>query len=123
MPMLSYTLDGAESKIAAGTKTSTIREYTAQRFDRYADAWMKGRRLYHYVHPRTPQMRLIAITDIESVEFFNFPKSPVLPEKLAKADGFDSAEEMYEWFAAKYGACFWALNWIRITWNPPEAVE
>lgn len=120
MPMIGYTLKDADVKILAGTKTSTIREYTDKKYDRFAVAQIKGRKLFHYMHPRTPESRLIAITDIRDVEIFRFPVNSSLPEDLARMDGFESAREMYQWFFSMYGSTFPDRKYIRITWNPPE---
>ncbi|MDD4455667.1 MAG: ASCH domain-containing protein [Candidatus Methanomethylophilaceae archaeon] len=121
MPMIGYTLLGADQKILAGTKTSTIRLYTSAKYDRFAVSQIKGRKLYHYMYPRTKEMRLIAVTDIKDVEVFEFPKNSTLSEDLARIDGFASVREMYGWFFGQYGSTFPDRKYLRITWNPPEA--
>lgn len=123
MPILGYTLKDADIKILDGSKTSTIREYSDARYDRFAVAQIKGGKLYHYMHPRTPGMRLIAVTDIKDVEIFRFPENASLPEDLARIDGFDSAREMYQWFFSMYGATFPDRKYLRITWSPPKEVK
>ncbi len=45
MPMIGYTLLGADQKILAGTKTSTIRLYTSAKYDRFAVSQIKGVRI------------------------------------------------------------------------------
>lgn len=120
MPIIGYTLKDADVKILAGTKTSTIREYTDKKYDRFAVAQIKGRKLCHYMHLRTPESRLIAITDIRDVEIFYFPVNSSLLEDIARMDGFDSARELYQWFFSMYGSTFPDRKYIRITWHPPE---
>jgi len=117
MPALNYQ-DRFASKVESGEKRQTIRR-----------VWKRpiklGDTLYHYTGMRTKHCRKlrtavckfvekIRITDSNIQTEFNFLAwRSVALNRFAHKDGFDSWEEMRDWFDKRYGLPF---EGVLITW-------
>lgn len=88
MPMLGFTV--FIDKILDGTKTQTIRKMRKTPIK-------LGDILYLYAYPRTKNTRLLGVT--RCIEAFNTTLCvALLSDDTAKADGFNNAKEMREYF-------------------------
>ena len=103
MVMFTFTMKGAIEKIERGTKTTTTR----LKNERREASVLKNKRYDLYWRARTKECFLIGRYPFVSMKSFNFPAAEKMPEEereeIARKDGFDSWEEMYNWFLEKYG--------------------
>lgn len=109
MPAYNFKLQFAES-VENGSKRQTIRRRRLARPTRIGD------RLYLYTGLRRPGARLLRTATCLSVEPITMRGSvwkldgivmtPSEQEELARADGFEDAREMRDWFERQYGSLF-----------------
>lgn len=123
MPLLGYTLPGADAMILSGEKTSTVRLGDYDKCRKWESYRERGMPIRHYMNPRTKDMRLIAVTPIGSVDLFRFPRNRKdMPADIARMDGFDTVDAMYCWFLRTYGSTLFDRTFLRITWAPPGRI-
>lgn len=105
--------------ITYGRKFSTIRrDPDGEKYAHYMQIMNDGGKIQH-CSTTDGEITRIAKTAIKNVQEFRFPVHPSeLPEEVWKADGFLSAENMWQWFHDKYGADLCQIRFVRIEWEP-----
>ncbi len=117
MVLFGFTVAKARENIESGRKNTTIRSFSEGRCKSILTHGM-----HFYEHPRTRNVRFIAYFPADTIDTITFADmSDEELEKTAYNDGFDSVEEMREFFEQQYED-YETKQFQIVRWSPDRGV-